>query len=89
MSGTTPSRWNAYQSPVRHSPVCASSRISSAALVALVAQRGQVAGRQVDHAAGAEDRLDDAGGEAAHRLRVDQVERVVELPRQSSSPSAW
>ena len=50
-----------------------------AALVALVPQRGEVAGREVDDAAGAQDRLDQAGGEAADRLGVDQVEAEVEL----------
>ena len=50
-----------------------------AALGALVPQRGQVARREVDDAAGAEDRLDEAGGEAADRLGVDQVETEVEL----------
>ena len=50
-----------------------------AALVALVPQRGEVAGRQVDDPAGAEDRLDQAGGEAADGLGVDHVEAEVEL----------
>jgi hypothetical protein len=50
------------------------------ALVAAVAQLGEVAGRRDDHARAREDRLDDAGGEAAGRLRVDHREAQVELP---------
>ena len=50
-----------------------------AALAALGGQCGEIAGRGDDDAAGREDRLDDAGGERADGLRVDQVERVVEL----------
>src|SRR6202042_2486189 len=46
---------------------------------ALVGQGPEVAGRRLDDAAGAEDRLDAAGGPAADPLRVDQVETEVQL----------
>ena len=49
------------------------------AFAALVPQRREVAGRRLDDTAGAEDRLDDAGGQAADRLRVDQAETEVQL----------
>src|SRR5262249_13280931 len=49
------------------------------AFSALVPQCREVAGRRLDDATGAEDRLDDTGGEAADRLCVDQVETEVQL----------
>ena len=80
MSGTTPSRSKAYQVPVRQSPVWASSRISSIPRSAHLSRNAaEVAGRRLDDAAGAEDRLDDGRGQAADRLRVDQVETEVQL----------
>src|SRR5262249_56724045 len=49
------------------------------AFSALVPQCREVAGRRLDDATGAEDRLDDTGGQAADRLCVDQVETEVQL----------
>ncbi len=91
MSGTTPSRWKAYQSPVRHSPVCASSRISSIPRSwHLSLQRREVARRQVEHAARAEDRLDDAGGRGCRptaRRRGRTRSRAAAASRASPSAS--
>ncbi|MEH3077319.1 MAG: hypothetical protein PGN11_11685 [Quadrisphaera sp.] len=50
-----------------------------AALAHALRERCQVAGRQVEHAAGAQHRFDDARGERPHGLRVDQLEGEVEL----------
>ncbi len=50
-----------------------------AAGLAVRLQRREIARRQVEHAAGAEDRLGDEGGEIACRLPVQQVEGVVQL----------
>ena len=80
MSGTTPSRSKAYQRAGAAQPGLGLVQDQQhPAFAALVPQRGQVAGRQLDDAAGAEDRLDDGRGQAADRLRVDQVETEVEL----------
>ena len=62
---------------------------ASRARAHLALQRGEVAGRRVDDAARAQDRLDDAGREAADGLRVDQRRTPKSSwRRQSSSPSA-
>ncbi len=79
-SGTTPSRSMANIVPVRPSPVCASSTTSSIPRRRQCSARAvEVARREVEHPAGAEDRLRDEGREAPRGLPVDQVEGVVEL----------
>ena len=50
-----------------------------AASLAVLLEGGEIARRQVDHAAAAQDRLADEGGEIAGALRVDLLEGVVEL----------
>ena len=69
MSGVTSCSY-AKSVPVRPMPVCTSSRISNApARSQIVAQRAQVAVGRNDHAAFADDRLDEHGGGLRRRRR--------------------
>ena len=74
------SRWKANIGPVRPTPVCASSTISSMPRSRQRSrQRREVAVGQVDDPAAGQDRLGDECGQATGGLPVDQVEAVVEL----------
>ena len=80
MSGTTPSRSKAN---IVAGAADAGLRLvedqQHAARAAMRLQRREIAGRQLDDAAAAQDRLGDEGGEIAGALLVDQLERIVEL----------
>ena len=75
MSGTTPSRSKANISAgAPHAGLRLVQDQQHAARAAMRLERGEIARRQLDHAAAAQDRLGDEGGEIAGALPVQQVE---------------